>query len=132
MLPLFRLDITCLTISTILASTTFLMLMRAGAGDSLNRYFAAFTLMMGAWAFTSLLLRLSLWMGRGNPQLLAEMATLCFSLLGPLLLLFSSRYVDRTRRGNNLAAFAGLLTIAVLSVFLFRHKIVSNPRLNAN
>ena len=63
-----------MTLSTRLASTTFLILMRAGGGDNLNRYFAAFNLMMGAWAFTSVLLRLSLWMGRGNPRLLAELA----------------------------------------------------------
>ncbi|MEE9307913.1 MAG: hypothetical protein V3V57_10370, partial [Spirochaetia bacterium] len=84
------------------------------------------------WAVSSLLLRLSLWLDRGNALLLAELATMGIVLMGITLLSFSLRYVGRPPRWPDIAALMGLAFVAVIAVPLFRHRIVLNPRLVAN
>jgi GAF domain-containing protein len=58
-----------------------------------------------------------------------EWATLLFSLMGPCLLLFASRYVGRRSLLTDFAAVAGLLVIVGLGVPLFNGEIVFNPHI---
>ncbi len=84
------------------------------------------------WAVSSLLLRLSLWLDRGNALLLAELATMGIVLMGITLLSFSLRYVGRPTRWPDIAALMGLAFVAAIALPLFRHRIVLNSRLVAN
>jgi hypothetical protein len=84
------------------------------------------------WAISSLLLRLALWLGRGNALLLGEFATVGIALMGITLLAFSVRFVDRPTRWPDIAALVRLAIIAAIAVPLFRHRVVFNPRLVTN
>ena len=130
--PLFWLDIAALSLSTMIATSLVLMVLGAGPRRTLNRSFALFTLMGAAWAVFSLLLRLALWLEKGNPLLLSELAALTFSLMGPFLLIFTARYVGHHTRWPDLAAALGLATMAVLTIPLFHHQLLFNPRLDIN
>lgn len=124
------LDITALTISTVIASALLLLALASGARKPLNYSFALFAAAQAVWAIVSLLLRISLWLEIGNPILLAEMVSLALSLTGPLLLFFTSRYVGHHTTGLSAAAIAGVVAMAILSVPLFNHQLVSNPHLS--
>jgi hypothetical protein len=129
---LFWLDVTALGISAVIATSLALMVVGSGLRHALNRSFAFFALMEAAWAVLSLLLCLSLWLGKGNPLLLSELVVLTFSLMGPFLLMFTTRYIDRRTRQNDLVAALGLVAMAILSVPLFRHRFVLDAHLDVN
>jgi GAF domain-containing protein len=130
--PLFLLDITALGISTVVATSLALMALGSDWRRALNRLFALFMLLEAAGAVCSLLLRLALWFEVGNPLQLNELDTLAFILMGPILLIFSVRYVDRQTRWADLVAIAGLMLVIPLSIPLFGHQLVFNPQLTAN
>lgn len=129
---LYWLDIAALSISTVIAAALALMVLGAGLGRALNRSFALFTFVEATWAVLSLLLRLALWLELGNPLLLSELVALAFSMLGPLLLLFTVRYVDRRTRWTDAGVVLGLAAMALLCIPLFRHQLVFDPQLAAN
>ncbi len=130
--PLFWLDIIAYTISTLLATALGLMVLGFGPKRALNRLFALFALMEALCAVFSLLLRLSLWLERGNPLLLLELDVLFTALIGPLLLAFAARYVGRRSRLTDLSVVMGLLATGAFSFPLFRHRLLSNPRLSSS
>jgi PAS domain S-box-containing protein len=130
--PLFWIDIAALSASTVLAVSLVLMVLGADPRRARNRAFAAFTLTEALWAGTSLALRLALWIERGNPLFLSELTSLAFALMGPLLLSFTARYLDRPTAKTDLVAGAGLATIVAISIPLFSHRVVSDPHLDAN
>jgi signal transduction histidine kinase len=130
--PLFWVDTGSYFISAVLATALVLMVLGAGLRRALNRCFALFVSVEAVWAATSLLLRMALWLGIGNPDLALELGTLSFSLLGPLLLFFTVRYVGRRTLWVDLTAILALIAIVALSVPLFRHQIVLNPRMGQN
>lgn len=130
--PLFLLDITALGVSTVVATSLALMALGSDWRRALNRLFALFTLLEAAWAIFSLLLRQALWFEIGNPLLLNELDTLVFILMGPILLMFSVRYVNRQTRWADLVAIVGLVLVIPLSILLFGHQLVFNPQLTAN
>ncbi len=132
MSPLFWLDITFLSISTIIAATLALIALGSGIKFGLNRAFALFILIEASWAILSMLLRLSLWLDRGNPQLLSELTSLAFALIGPSLLLFTAYYLPQRFRYTVPAVVLGVGAIALLAIPLFQHNLVSNPQLDAN
>jgi PAS domain S-box-containing protein len=132
MSPLYWLDVAALGTSLLISSSLALMVLGFGPGRALNRRFALFAALQAVWAGFSLLLRLSLWLERGNPQLFGELATLSLSLMGIALLLFAVRYVRYRARWADLAAALGLVAIAGLSIPLFQHRLIFDPRLDAN
>jgi len=129
---LFYLDVVALSISAVLATSLALVVMVVEPRRALNRLFAIFVLTEAAWAIFSLLLHMALWLERGNPLLLLELLALTFVMTGPFLLMFTARHVGRRTRWSDLAAILGLATLAALSIPLFRHQIIFNPRLDAN
>jgi len=129
---LFWLDVAALSISVLTAASLSLTVMGSGPGRALNRSFALFSLLEATWAVSSLLLRLTLWLEIGNPLFLGELATWVIALMGPSLLMFTVHFLGRRTRRTDLAAILGLAVVAVLGVPLFRHQLVSNPRLGAS
>jgi methyl-accepting chemotaxis protein len=129
---LFWLDVIALCIATVLAASLTLMVLGAGTRRLLNRLFALYTLLSAALAVFDLLLRLTLWLEVGNPFLIVELRTLVLAVMGPVLLTFTGRYLGRHTRRNDIAAGTGLAVMALLTVPLFRHQVVTNPHLIAN
>jgi anti-anti-sigma regulatory factor len=129
---LLWLDIIALSISVVIASSMTLLVLGVGLRHTLNRLFALFTLLEAVWAVFNLLLRLSLGLERGYPVFFTEMVALTMVLMGPLLLMFTTRYVGRHTRQSDVVAALGFVTIAILCVPLFKHQLVFNPHLEAN
>ena len=129
---LFWLDIAGLTICTVITAALALMVLGSGRRGALSRSFTLFTIIEAAWAVCSLLLRMALLLNIGNPTLLLELTALAFVLMGPFLLMFTVRYVGRPARQADIAAALGLASLVLLSVPLFRHQIILNPRLDVN
>jgi PAS domain S-box-containing protein len=129
---LFWLDVTALGLSTVIAGALVLLALGAGVRRPPNLFFALFAFLEALWALFSLLLRLSLWLERGNAPLLLEAASLSFALMAPMLLLFTVRYVGRLSRWADLTAGVGLAAIAALAIPLFRHQLLFDPRLHAS
>ena len=129
---LFWLDTAALGCSALLAAALLLISLGARTGRLLNVSFALFVGVEGAWAASALLLKLSLWLGRGEATFFAELAVLFYTLLPPLLLVFAHRYLGHRRRAPLLAAAAGVLVMAGLSVLLFQGRLVTEPRLAGN
>ncbi len=132
MTALYWIDVVALCSSAVVSIALILTVLGTGPGRSLNQSFALFAAMEAFWAVSSLLLRLSLWLKVGPHLLLAELATLGITLMSIAVLGFASRYVGRNSRWSDLACLAGVAIVAVLSVFLFQHRIVFNPRLLPN
>jgi PAS domain S-box-containing protein len=130
--PLFWLDVVALSISLVISSSLTLTVLGAGPKRALNRSFALFTLVQAAWAVFSLLQRLSLWLDKGDPLFLAELISLALGVVGPCLLIFTARYLERRTRWIDVAAVLGLVAIGVICIPLFGHKLVLNPRLHPN
>ncbi len=129
---LFWLDVAALSVSATVSFSLALMVVGSGLKQTRVRSFILYTVIQAAWAVCSLLLRLALWLESGSSLLLSELATLSFALMGPLLLLFTVRYVGHRRRLADPLVVLGLVLVAALSLPLFRHQLVSNPRLDAN
>ena len=129
---LFWLDVIALCIATVLATSLTLMVLGAGASRLLNRIFTLYTLLSATAAVFNLLLRLTLWLKIGNPLLMTELVTLVVSVMGPVLLIFTVRYLGRRTRQNDIAAGIGLAVLALASVPLFRHQLITNPQLSPN
>lgn len=132
MSPLFWLDLAALGTSLLISTWLALMVLGFGPGRALNRCFALFAASQAAWAGFSLLLRLSLWLERGDPPLFGELAALSLSLMGIALLTFAVRYVGYQTRWADLAAVLGLVLTLLLSIPLFQHRMVFDPRLQPN
>ncbi len=129
---MFWLDIIALSVSAVLASSLGLIVLGSGTKNTLNLSFALFIFIEAAWAICSLLLRLDLWLERGNPLLLGEIASLTYSLAGPALLMFTTRYVNSRTRWTDLCASIGIAVIAILTIPLFNHLLVHNAYLELN
>jgi hypothetical protein len=130
--PAFWLDITALSISTLLSVSLLLIALGAGPKRALNWSFSLFALLETTWAVFSLLLRLALWLEADGTLPMSEFASLAISLMGPFFLIFTVRYVDRDTRWPDWAAVLGMGAMGLLSIPLFRHQVVFNPQLDAN
>jgi PAS domain S-box-containing protein len=112
----------------VIAVSLTLTVLAMGPRHTLNHLFAIFTLVVAIWATASFFMVMTSWLEVGGLALALEVATLAFVLLGPLLLLFAARYVNRRSRWTDLGALAGLAVLAMLSIPLFRHQLVLDPR----
>jgi len=132
MTAVFWLDVAALGMSIILAVALALMVLGGGLKRVHNRFFILFAVLEATWATSSLLLRLSLWLERGNPNLLLELAALALAAMGPVLLLFAVRYLRVRTPWADLAAMLGLIVAAALTLPLFQDKLFFNPHLHPN
>ena len=128
---LLWLDIAALGFCLLLGASLLTTTLGAGSG-LLGLSFAVFSALMTGWAATALVLKLSLLLGFSDPVFWAELNVLCFGLLAPAVLVFAVRYVQARPRAADLGSLVGLPVMAVLSVALFTHRLVSDPRLTAN
>jgi PAS domain S-box-containing protein len=128
---LFWLDVVAYGISAVIAIALVLMVLGSGPQRALNRLFALFVLIAAAWAALAMLLRLTLWLQRGNPTLVAECSALAFILLGPVMLVFTARYVDRRTRWTDGMAALGVMLSVAMAFPLFSHLLVSGHRLGS-
>ncbi|MBN1145964.1 MAG: PAS domain S-box protein [Anaerolineales bacterium] len=126
--PSFWIDAVVCFFSMLIATSLALLVISSGSRRALNWLFAAIALLVVLWHFFSLLLRAALWLKIGDPELMLELATLCFSLLGPSLLLFIARYAERSTRWSDLFAVGGLATTALLAPPLFLGRLIYSPQ----
>jgi PAS domain S-box-containing protein len=129
MTPYFWVDAFICIFSMLVATSLALLVIGSGSRRAVNWFFAAFATLVVLWYFFSLLLRGALWLQIGDPELMLELATLCFALMGPTLLLFAGRYVDRSTRWSDLAAVAGLAATGLFAIPLFGGQLIHDPRL---
>ncbi len=132
MTTLALLDVICLSITTILGASLFLVVLGTGPRRALNRSFALFALAEAVVATLGILRRLSLRFGIGDSILLTELLFLFAVATGPLLGMFITLYLKRRTRNTNLAVGLGIIIIVILCVPLFRHQLYSNTRLDDN
>jgi len=129
---LFWLGTAAYAISTVAAASLTLTVLTVGPKHALNRLFALFTSAEAIWAASGFLLALTSWLEMSSAAFVLELAVLAFAVMGPLLLLFAARYVGCRTLWTDLAAALGLVVFGVLSIPLFRHQLVFNPRLIEN
>jgi signal transduction histidine kinase len=114
---LFWLDVTALIISATISVSLMYVALGAGLKHPLNRSFALFAFAVMAWAVFSTLARLSLWLDRGDPHLLATTATLASALTGPLFLTVVAGFLGRPAKRIAWAASLALAASAAMPLF---------------
>jgi signal transduction histidine kinase len=128
---LFWIDMSVYFLSSVISLALCLMVLGAGFRNRTNQFFSLFTFSSGIWTFFAVLLRLSLWLKVGDPELFGGFAALVFVLLGPALLLFTSRYVQMRSRISDIAAVVGYLLVIPLTIYLFQGKLIRGHWLDA-
>jgi len=108
-MPLFWLDVGAFAFSAIMALAMALSVLGSDSRRPVNRAFALYALTTGAMATLAMLLRLALWLGRGNPALLGRLATWSFAFVGPALLLFAAHYAGVSLRWIRWGVITGIL-----------------------
>ena len=129
---LFWLDIAVLCFCAVISISLAMIALSFGPKYALNRYFGLFALSQTAWAVFSIGLRLALWQETDYTLLLLELATLAYVLMGPFLLMFTLRYLGRSTLMADRVAILGLIVIAIMSIPLFGHQLIMDPRLAPN
>jgi PAS domain S-box-containing protein len=129
---LLWLDVTAYAVSTVIAVALALIALGAGLQVARNRFFALFSLAAASWTGGATVVRLTLWLERGDTALVGQLSTLSYAFLGPLLLMFTTHYVERNTGWTDLAGALGLAMTAVMSVPLFSGQLITNLHLNSN
>ena len=96
--PFFWVDTIALSVAIIITTSILIVALGAGLKRSLNRFFVLYMAIAVMWAVNNLLLRLSLWLDMGSPLFWTELVALVFMAIGPLLLMFTVRYLNRSTR----------------------------------
>jgi PAS domain S-box-containing protein len=125
-------DFAALGGTVVTASSLAMMLIWSGVKKITNRMFALYAVSIAAGGIFSILLRISLILSDNNAGLFLELATFCLFLSGPLILLSTARYAGFKHRWPDILALGSLLLLAVLSPFLFTHRLVADPRMLAS
>ena len=128
---IFWLDVAAYALSALIGFTLVLVVLGAGLTRRVNQLFALFALAEMGWALLALLLRLSLWLGIGNHQLLLELSTICFALIAPSLICFTVRYLGLPTRWADRVALLELTLLLAFTVPILRHQVVFDPYLSA-
>ena len=129
---MFWIDIVAFCYSTIIAFSLTLIVFGYSPKRRLNQYFAMYNLFMAIYSIFALLLRLSLWLKIGDPQILAEWSTFFMVLMGPASALFSIYYLQTNTKWKKIIIIAGFLYILICSIYLFQHKVLYQPVLKNN
>jgi|GEM_PF-929885 len=129
---LLWMDLVSLGISLIVSAALAALALGVRSRRPINYAFIALILTEAAWATLAMFLRFSLLLEIGNPTRLLELTALALSLTGPLLLLFTTRYLGRPTRRLDAVVAVGIAAMALLCIPLFRHHLILNPRLAAN
>lgn len=124
---LFWIDIAAYGFASIMAGSLTLMILSVGRGTSLSRLFALFTLLEAVSAMTAIILRITLSFTVGDPQFWLHLSAITFCLMGPVLLMFTSRYTGRNNKYLDLLSGIGIIVILTLSPFLFTGNVITRP-----
>jgi PAS domain S-box-containing protein len=126
-------DVAALAVAAVLALVLTLLAMGSAPRERLSQLFALYTLSTAAFSALAVLLRLSLWLNRGDSELLGQLGTLLFIFSGPPLLLFAAHYVGLLSRWVIAGAAAGILyTCVVVLPVVFQGHITYGHILDAN
>lgn len=129
---LFWIEFTAYAVFLIGNLSLALMVLATGLRRTLNWLFAAFSVAAALWAAGALMVRVALLLGMDSAQFWLELAAWALNLMGPTLLAFAVRYVDRpTKLVDRMAGF-GLVAIGLLGFPLFTHRLLHNPRVLSN
>ncbi|MBN2005660.1 MAG: PAS domain S-box protein [Anaerolineae bacterium] len=121
---LFWLDASLYALTTIVTLASSLMVIGAAPERASSRFFALFALCATFWTASTFITRMVLWLDLSAPEFWGEMAMLFFLFLGPVLLLFASRYVERTTRLTDGASLLCLLLVAAHIRPLFQDQLI--------
>ncbi len=128
----FWLDLTALFLAATVSTALMMMVLGTGLRNPLSRAFALFTAESAIWAVTALALRISLWLGVGNPDFLLELTAVELATLSILLLLFTARYTNMETGATKVAIAVASLIILLSLPPLFRHQLFYSPSLTPN
>lgn len=109
----FWLDVGAYVAAALLALTLTLFAVGSRPGQRLGHLFSLYTVSTAAYTLLAAMLRVALWLKQGDPELIAQLATWAFTLIGPALLLFAAHYVNLSTRWVTLAAVIGLVWCCV-------------------
>jgi two-component sensor histidine kinase len=129
---LFWADVSFSVLAALISAALMLIVLAAGLTHALNRSFFLFTLLQAVWATFSVVLRMSLWIGHGNPDSLAECVALTLLGMGGAMLIFSYVYVGKPRLWLKWIVALWALILILLMDPLFGHRMISNVRLHPN
>ncbi len=128
---LFWLDAAIYALTTVIAMALSLMVIGAAPKHTPGRFFALFTLCMALWTASAFVMRVLLWLEMSPPEFWGNLAMLFFLLLGPIMLMFYPRYVERATRLTDRVSLFCLLLIAAHGWPLFRGYIIYGYHLNS-
>lgn len=128
----FWVDILAWGIVFIIAMALVLIVLGARVSQISNLYFLLFNLMQALCAAGAALTSLSLWVERGDSQLLLELNTFGAAFAGIFLLMFAVHYFEfasYTLRAVRIISGVSLGVCTILLIPLFQHRIIYNPAL---
>jgi PAS domain S-box-containing protein len=126
----FWLAVAAYLVSMMIAIALALMVFGFAPGRSINRFFVLFISLVAASAGFNIIHRLFLWLNIGNPHFMLELQILAVLAAGPLLLMFTVRYLDHRTPFADTSALIGLVVIIAISIPLFQHRLIYNPYLD--
>ena len=129
---LFWIEFTAYAIFLIGNLALALMVLATGLRRTLNWLFAAFSVAAAVWAAGALMVRVALLLGMDSAPFWLELAAWALNLMGPTLLAFAVRYVDRPTKLVDRAVAFGLVAISLLAFPVFSHRLLYNPRVLPN
>jgi two-component sensor histidine kinase len=129
---LFWIDLAASCTASVISASLFLTALAAGPRQPVNGSFAIFMLVQSLWGILSVAMRITLWLGTGNPQVFAEWNALLLFIMGFCILAFSTYYVECPSRPTQWAIAAGFVVALISLPLLFEGRIVSNVRLHPN
>lgn len=131
MTTLFWVDFSAASLFTIISAALMLIALSAGLKNPVNRTFSAFAAIQTVKGVCSVYLRISLWLGRGNPQHWAEWEGLFFFLSAVFLLLFTIAYLGLSARKHRfVVALTGVAILMTVGPIL-GGQVITRTRLDA-
>lgn len=127
--PTFWIDLAAYSFATLIAFSLLLLALGTGIRRTLNLTFALLMAAVALWASCSVVLRVALWFETGTQLFWMELSTLGFTLMAPLLLIFSGVYIESDRQWPFLVAVISLILAAAFAFPLFNHQVITNVEL---
>jgi two-component sensor histidine kinase len=129
---LFWADVSFSVLAAVISAALMLIVLAAGLTQALNRSFFFFTIVQSVWACFSVVLRMSLWLGHGNPLFLTECVAVTLLAMGGTMLIFSAAYIGRSRPWLDWIVGAWIAFLVFPWNPIFKHLGGSNVRLHSN
>ncbi|MBN2202447.1 sensor histidine kinase [bacterium] len=131
MTTLFWIDFAAAGLFTVISAALMLIALSAGLKNPVNRTFSLFAALQTAKGICSVYLRISLWLGRGNPQHWANWEGLLFFLTAVLLLFFTVTYLGQSTRKHFFVYVLTGVAILVTCGPILGGGVITRARLDA-